>query len=73
MSKVNLTGTLKTYKAIVILDGEELPKGYVVAAAFVFGDDTQIAIPEELMKNRELFNLLARQAQRCLLMAGNWA
>lgn len=67
MTEINLTGTLKTYKAVVLLDWQEVPEGYVsIAGAFVRGHDMQIAIPKELVKNRELFNTLAKQALRCL-------
>ena len=68
MNTINLTQDLKNNKAIVILDGKELPKDYVsIAGGFVSGHDIEVAIPKELMSNRKLSNRLANQAQECLM------
>jgi hypothetical protein len=67
MSKLELTKDLKDYKAIVLYKNESLPKGYIsISGTFFDGREIEIAIPEELMKNIDLVNKLANQAQDCL-------
>jgi hypothetical protein len=70
MIDVQLTGTLKTYKAIVVQPGEEVPEGYIsIASAFVKGKELMIAVPEGLLNNIKLINRLSDQADWCLMKA----
>ena len=65
MNEVNLTEDLKIYKAVVVPNGKESPKGYIaVAGVVIAGHETRIALPEDLMGNLKLFNKLAKQAQK---------
>ena len=70
MNEVNLTGTLKTYKAIVIYPGDKMPEGYMaVAGTFREEGEVEIALPESLRDKPKLLIKLIDQAERCLIDA----
>ena len=70
MNDLKLTGTLQTYKAIIVQPGDEVPEGYVsISGVFIKGEELIIAVPEELQNNPKLINRLAGQAEWCLLKA----
>jgi hypothetical protein len=72
MSKIILTQELKNNKAVVIIDEQDLPDGYIsIAGAFIERKNVEIAIPDKVMKNISLFNRLAKHAQECLVGSMN--
>jgi hypothetical protein len=68
MKEIKLTGTLKTYKAIVINPNESVPDDYISIAGYISNKgDYEIAVPEKIMNNKALFDKLAEQAEGVLL------
>ena len=70
MGKIELTGTLKTYKAVIIHEGDSFPEGYhEIAGVFLPDGEVTIAVPENLAEDIELLNKLSKQAGDCLYKA----
>jgi hypothetical protein len=68
--KIKLTGTLKTYKAIVVTSDEEIPDDYTAIAGMHFeGNDISIAVPSCLIEKKKIINKLSNQAEGCLIEA----
>jgi hypothetical protein len=70
MIKIKLTGTLKTYKAIVVTPDDEMPNDYTAIAGMYFeGNEISIAVPSYLEEKASIINKLSNQAERCLIEA----
>ena len=67
---VNLTGTLKNYKAVLVKSDEEVPHDYTAIAGISHeGIEIIIAVPSYLTEKITIINLLMRQAEKCLIEA----
>lgn len=67
--EVQLTGTLKTYKAVVHKSGDSFPPNYTEIAGIIQGNGEEISIliPSSIVeKNQKLAQTLSDQAYRCL-------
>jgi hypothetical protein len=69
MLKIKLTDDLKGHQAVIVR-GDEVPDGYIeIAGAFFPNGEISIAVPKKLTNQIEIINVLAKEAQKCLMGA----
>ena len=67
MHEIKLTGTLKTYKAIVVYPGNQIPEFYIPFMDAEVDEDLYIiAVPADFEKNKKIWKRLADQSFNCL-------
>lgn len=73
MDEIKQTGTLKTYKVIIVRPGEKYPDGYLPITDVEIDEQEVyiIAVPEGLLEKIALLEKLEFQAICCLIKALN--